>query len=59
MCFCLSLFDWANYKIAKGAVKTYTLFDYDGNFPAYVNINDCETADNKGAYNIPLLKKGV
>jgi len=56
---CLSLFDWAKYKTAKGAVKMHTLLDYDGNLPAYVNITDGKTADNKGAYDIPLLKRSV
>lgn len=56
---CLSLFDWAKYKTAKGAIKMHTLLDYDGNLPAYVNITDGKTADNKGAYDIPLLKGSV
>lgn len=56
---CLSLFDWAHYKTTKGAVKMHTLLDYDGNLPAYVNITDGKTADNKGAYEIPLLKGSV
>lgn len=56
---CLSLFDWAKYKTAKGAVKMHTLLDYDGNLPAYVNITDGKTADNKGAYDIPLLANSV
>lgn len=56
---CLSLFDWARYKTAKGAVKMHTLLDYDGHLPAYVNITDGKTADNKGAYDIPLLKGSV
>jgi hypothetical protein len=56
---CLSLFDWAKYRTAKGAVKMHTLLDYDGNLPAYVNITDGKTADNKGAYTIPLLKGSV
>ncbi len=56
---CLSLFDWAKYRTAKGAVKMHTLLDYDGNLPAYVNITDGKTADNKGAYDIPLLKGSV
>jgi hypothetical protein len=37
----------------------YTLLDYDGNLPAYVNITDDKTDDNKGAYDIPLLKGSV
>jgi hypothetical protein len=56
---CLSLFDWAKYKTAKGAIKMHTLLDFDGNLPAYVNITDGKTADNKGAYDIPLLKGSV
>jgi len=56
---CLSLFDWAKYKTAKGAVKMHTLLDYDGNLPAYINVTDGKTADNKGAYEIPLLKGSV
>ena len=56
---CLSLFDWAKYKTAKGAVKMHTLLDFDGNLPSYVNITDGKTADNKGAYEIPLLKGSV
>lgn len=56
---CLSLFDWAKYKTAKGAIKMHTLLDFDGNLPAYVNITDGKTADNEGAYDIPLLKRSV
>ena len=56
---CLSLFDWAKYKAKKGAVKMHTLLDYDANLPAYVNITDGKTADNKGAYDVPLLKNSV
>lgn len=56
---CLSLFDWAKYKTSKGAIKLHTLLDYDGNLPAYINITNGKTADNKGAYDIPLLKRSV
>ena len=56
---CLSLFDWAKYKTKKGAIKMHTLLDFDGNLPAYVNITDGKTADNKGAYDIPLIKNSV
>lgn len=56
---CLSLFDWAKYKTKKGAIKLHTLLDFDGNLPAYVNITDGKTADNKGAYGIPLIEGSV
>ena len=56
---CLSIFDWSKYKTAKGAAKMHTLLDFDSNLPAYVNITNGKTADNKGAYDIPLLKGSV
>lgn len=56
---CLSLFDWAKYKTAKGAIKMHTLLDFDGNLPTYVNVTDGKTADNKGVYDLPLLKGSV
>ena len=37
----------------------HTLLDYDGNLPAYINITDGKTADNKEAYKIPLIKKRI
>jgi len=56
---CLSVFDWAKYKTAKGAVKMHTLLDYDGCLPSYVNITDGKTADNKGAYEVPTVRSSV
>ena len=56
---CLSVFDWAKYKTAEGAVKMHTLLDFDGNLPVYVNITNGKTADNKGANDIPLVKGSV
>ena len=56
---CLSIFDWAKYKTAKGAVKMHTLLDFDGNLPAYVNITNGKTVHNKWAYDVPLLKGSV
>ena len=56
---CLSLFDWAQFRTKKGAVKMHTLLDYDGGLPLYVNITDGKTGDNKGAYDIPIQKGAV
>jgi len=56
---CLSLFDWAKYKTAKGAIKLHTLLDYDGNLPGYIHISDGKLADNKGAVDIPLTRNSV
>lgn len=40
-------------------LELHTLMDYDGNLPAYVLVSDGKTPDNKGAYDIPLLKNSV
>ncbi|GAF05704.1 hypothetical protein [Saccharicrinis fermentans] len=37
----------------------HRLLDYDGNLTAYINITNGKTADNKGAYNVPLLANSV
>lgn len=41
---CLSLFDWAKYKIAKRAIKLHTQLDYQGNLPVYINVTDGKTS---------------
>lgn len=42
-----------------GKLEMHTLPDFDGNLPTDVNITNGKTADNKGAYDIPLLKGSV
>jgi hypothetical protein len=44
---CLSLFDWERYKTTKGAIKMYTLLDYDGNQPAVTGKQICRFSPNK------------
>lgn len=56
---CLKVFDWAQYKTAKGAVKLHTLLDYEGHVPVYINISDGKKGDNKAAFDIPLPKGSV
>lgn len=40
---CLSLFDWAPFRRAKGAVKLHTLLDLRGAIPAFIHISDGKT----------------
>jgi hypothetical protein len=42
---CLSVFDWARYKRAKGAVKLHMVLDHDGYLPGYAVMTDGRTAD--------------
>lgn len=37
----------------------HTLLDYEGNLPAYMYVSDGKTADNKAAYDVPLVKGSV
>ena len=42
---CLSVFDWAHYKRAKGAVKLHMVLDHDGYLPSYAVMSEGKTAD--------------
>jgi hypothetical protein len=42
---CLSLFPWARFQHAKGAVKLHTMLDLRGNIPAVVHIDDGKSYD--------------
>lgn len=37
---CLSMFPWANFRQAKGAIKLHTLLDLRGNIPTFIHISD-------------------
>jgi len=37
---CLSLFPWAQFRTAKGAVKLHTLLDLRGNIPVLIRVSD-------------------
>lgn len=42
---CLSVFDWAQYKRAKGAVKLHMVLDHDGYLPRFAVLSEGKTAD--------------
>jgi len=37
---CLSIFPWAHFRKAKGAVRLHTLLDLRGNIPSFIHISD-------------------
>jgi len=41
----LSMFDWAQYKRSKGAVKLHLVLDHDGYLPQYAVLSDGKEAD--------------
>ena len=45
---CLSLFDWAKFRTAKGGIKIHTQWDESLMLPNLVNISEALTHDSKG-----------
>jgi hypothetical protein len=37
---CISMFDWAKYRKAKGAVKLHLVLDHDGYLPVFADLTD-------------------
>ncbi len=42
---CLSVFPWAHFRKAKGAIKLHTLLDLQGNIPSFIHISDGKMHD--------------
>jgi len=42
---CLSIFPWARFRRAKGAVKLHTLMDLRGSIPSFIHISDGKLHD--------------
>lgn len=42
---CLSMFPWAHFRKAKGAVKLHTLLDLRGSIPTFIHISDGKMHD--------------
>ncbi len=42
---CLSVFDWARFRRAKGAIKLHLILDHDGYMPSFAVITEGKTAD--------------
>ena len=44
---CLSVFPWARFQTAKGAVKMHTLLDLRGSIPTFIEVSDGKRSDVK------------
>lgn len=55
---CLSMFDWAKFRTAKGAVKIHTVWDDDLGLPDLINITEGAIHDSKGLVS-NVFKKGT
>jgi len=54
---CLSMFPWAKFRKAKGAVKLHTLINLRGNIPEFIHISDGKLHD-VNALDILILEAG-
>jgi len=55
---CLSLFDWAKYRTAKGGIKIHTCWDDSVMLPDMVNISEGKLSDRHGLANM-IFSKGT
>ena len=51
---CLSVFPWAKFRRAKGAVKLHLGLDHAGLLPAFARVTDGKTADIEAARSLRL-----
>jgi len=56
---CLSMFDWARYRKAKGAIKLHTLLDYETSLPIFINFSDGKLSDTKAMQTMPIPSNSV
>lgn len=56
---CASIFDWAHFTRAKGAVKIHCLLDHDGYLPIFAHIGDGLSDDRAIARSLDLPKGSV
>jgi hypothetical protein len=55
----LSLFPWAKFRKAKGAIKLHAMVDLRGNIPAFLTITDGKIHDVKAAPQVPIEPDGI
>lgn len=55
---CLSMFDWAKFRTAKGGLKIHTVWDDQLGLPDMVNISEAKVHDRHGLEN-NVFKKGT
>lgn len=55
---CLSMFDWAKFRTAKGGLKIHTQWDQAMMLPALINISEAKVHDSKGFEQV-IFSKGT
>lgn len=56
---CLSMFPWAKFRRAKGAVKLHLGLDHGGHLPAFACVTDGKTSDIEAARSLRLPRDSI
>lgn len=56
---CLSMFDWAKFRTAKGGIKIHTQWDEAMMLPDLVNISEAKVHDSKGFERVVFPKDTI
>lgn len=56
---CLSVFDWAQFRKRKGAIKLHTMLDYDGCLPVFLHLTEGKTHEMQVAKTIDIPSGSV
>lgn len=50
---CLSVYEWARFRKAKGGIKIHTLYDLEAQVPAFIHITEASVNDVRAMDEIP------
>ena len=56
---CLSMFDWAKFRTAKGGIKIHTCLDVDLMLPDVINISEAKLHDRHGMQQLIFPKNTI
>jgi hypothetical protein len=56
---CASMFDWAQWRQTKGAVKLHLLLDHDGYLPVFGHVTDGKVSDVKVAQSLDFPRGSI
>jgi len=59
MSVCLNLFDWAEYRTAKGGIKIHTSLDEKSLLPDIINISEAKLSDRRGVDDFRYTKDTI
>jgi hypothetical protein len=56
---CLSIFEWAKFRRAKGGIKLHVMFDNKEQLPDFINMTDAKQHDINAAFSMPIRRNGI